>query len=176
MVKRGIAQGYDIPADPCIVPPPLDSALVQEAPFEAAQGREHTADRGTADAMESLRALGRTLRRVRKLSGLSQGVLANLAGVTQSGLSRFESGRQVGLVVLIRLGRVLPRMLPAGVEAMLSEETRRLLDAIHELSSPTPDLRSVTRTPGLEELLNLYHRASRMARDTTLAILRILAR
>jgi transcriptional regulator with XRE-family HTH domain len=175
-MNRGFEEVADVPAEPCIVPPPLDGVCAQAATGESGRGRERTADHGPADLREALRALGQTLLRVRKFTGHSQEKLANLAGVTQSALSRLESGRPVGLVILLRLGRVLPRMVSAGEDAVLSEETRRVLAALQVLSSVAPGPRSVTRTPDLAELIDLFHRAPRMVRDATLAVLRTLGR
>ena len=168
-MNRGFEEVADVPDEPCIVPPPLDGVLAEEAT------RGLTADEGAADPRASLRALGQTILRVRKFTGFSQERLAKLAGVTQSALSRLEAGRPVGLVVLLRLGRVLPRLASAGEDAVLSDETRRTLDALHALSSSASGPRSVTRMPDLEEVVALYHRAPRMVRDTTLAVLRTLA-
>lgn len=69
------------------------------------------AEPGAADAYEAARLafdLGRAVRGLRESRGWSQGQLAEVAGMTQSAIARFEAGGTVPtLLVLERLARSL---------------------------------------------------------------------
>ena len=84
-----------------------------------------------------LHELGRRLRRLRERVGVSQEALAALAGVSQSAVSRLETGRSPGapFVVVVRLGVALGRAA-AGERQLIGNDERRLLEAFEALGGP----------------------------------------
>ncbi|MGW1996670.1 helix-turn-helix domain-containing protein [Embleya sp. NPDC001921] len=69
------------------------------------------AEAGAEEAYEATRIafeLGRSVREMRERHGLTQAVLADAAGMTQSAVARFEAGGTVPTIqVLERLARAL---------------------------------------------------------------------
>jgi transcriptional regulator with XRE-family HTH domain len=61
-----------------------------------------------------LRRFGAELRRCRSVSGLSQGRLADLSGVSQSSISRLERGKApyASLQLIVRLGEAMNGRMP----------------------------------------------------------------
>lgn len=61
-----------------------------------------------------LRRFGAELRRRRRVSGLSQGRLAELSGVSQSSISRLERGKApyASLQLIVRLGEAMGGRMP----------------------------------------------------------------
>ena len=84
-----------------------------------------------------LHELGRRLRRLRERIGVSQEALAALAGVSQSAVSRLETGRSPGapFVVVVRLGVALGRAAAADRQ-LIGNNERRLLEAFETLGGP----------------------------------------
>ncbi|MFI6985684.1 multiprotein-bridging factor 1 family protein [Embleya sp. NPDC050154] len=73
------------------------------------------AEAGADEAYEATRIafeLGRSVREMRERHGLTQAVLADAAGMTQSAVARFEAGGTVPTIqVLERLARALDAKL-----------------------------------------------------------------
>jgi transcriptional regulator with XRE-family HTH domain len=124
-----------------------------------------------------MRALGGHLRALRKLAGLSQQRLAQVAGVSQAAMSRIEAGRPAGQLAIFRIGRALHDMLLPDCAPLLSDEARRLLDALDALAPRTArEAAPTVRDRRCEEVLRLYQHASDVDRDVVLAVLRSLVR
>jgi hypothetical protein len=86
-----------------------------------------------------LHGVGRRLRGLRERLGVSQETLAALAGVSQSAVSRLETGRSPGapFMVVLRLGVALGRF--AGpMRTRLPREEQCLLDAFDDLADTWP--------------------------------------
>jgi transcriptional regulator with XRE-family HTH domain len=129
------------------------------------------------DWRASMRHLGTHLRALRKLAGLSQQRLAQVAGVSQAAMSRIEAGRPTGQLAIFRIGRALNALLLPDCETLLSDEARRVLDALDTLAPAM----AVATTPSArdrrcEEVLRLYQRASELDQGVVLAVLRALVR
>lgn len=125
----------------------------------------------------SMRVLGGHLRALRKLAGLSQQRLAQVAGVSQAAMSRIEAGRPAGQLAIFRIGRALHEVLLPDCEMLLSDDARRILDALDTLAPGTqPESAPTVRDQRCEEVLQLYQRASEAHREVVLAVLRTLVR
>lgn len=67
--------------------------------------RERRADRGSREAIDQLRAIGRQLREARQAANLSQAVVGRAAGLSHPVISRIERGTELN-VPLRRLGEI----------------------------------------------------------------------
>ena len=124
-----------------------------------------------------MRVLGGHLRALRKLAGLSQQRLAKVAGVSQAAMSRIEAGRPAGQLAIFRIGRALNDVLLPDCETLLSDEARRILDALDALAPGTaPEAAPTARDHRCEEVLRLYLRASEVDQNIVLAVLRARVR
>jgi hypothetical protein len=88
-------------------------------------------------------------------------------------VSRLEQGRVAKQVVLVlQVGRVLNEALSRLDEAVLSEQARTLLRGLDTINAGRPAGGMVARDPGLEELVQIYCRASPTQRRGLLATAR----
>jgi transcriptional regulator with XRE-family HTH domain len=127
------------------------------------------------DWRSSMRVLGDHLRALRKLAGLSQQRLAQVAGVSQAAMSRIEAGRPTGQLAIFRIGRALNELLLPDCDALLGDHARRVLDALDTLAPATAPAPAPTmRDRRGEELLRLFQRASETDQDVVLAVARAL--
>jgi transcriptional regulator with XRE-family HTH domain len=133
------------------------------------------------DWAESMKGLGRSVRRLRELLGLTQDQLGRVAGVSQGAVSRLEMG--VGLatpfLVVVKVQRALQQLLARLDETMLSEEARRLLADDQRIANvaPAADFAEfpLFGDPGLEELVRTYQGLSQARREQFLAVVRAAA-
>ena len=132
------------------------------------------------DWTEWRRRLGRQVRRVREFVGLSQGQLAELAGVSQAAVSRLEAGRGLAtpLLLLMKVYVPLARTLRGLDPAMLNDDLRWILELDERLGlapggegNPTLPL---TSDPGLEEMIRLYQRLPERRREPLLLVARAM--
>jgi transcriptional regulator with XRE-family HTH domain len=121
--------------------------------------------------------LGRQLRRLRELAGVSQGQLARLAGVSQPAVSRLEAARGLAtpLLVVVKIGLALAGELRKLDPSILDPELRRALESPEPfgplLGVLRPDAMPVTADPDLEALVRLYRRTPERQRQGVLAIM-----
>lgn len=132
------------------------------------------------DWSQSMRDLGRSVRRTRELLGLTQEQLGRIAGVSQGAVSRLEMG--VGLatpfLVVVKVQRALQRLLARIDPDLLSEDARRLLAEDPQLArSPeaVPGDFPLFGDPGLEELVRTYQMLTPTRREQFLAVVRAAA-
>jgi transcriptional regulator with XRE-family HTH domain len=126
-----------------------------------------------------MRDLGAQLRRVRVFLGLSQEEVARLAGVSQGAVSRLEAGRGLAtpMLLVIKVHSVLVEALCAFDPGLVDRDLRETL----RLGGPLPDgngngaAASITRDPGLDELVQLYRSLPERERRTLIAIMRATA-
>lgn len=104
----------------------------------------------------SVPALMRAVRRTRVLREMKQSHLAELLGVTQSSLSRWESGRHMppaeALDALARFIAAVPNEAPGAILKRLVEQSARAIhlvcDTTHRLLAASPARRAEWRLPG----------------------------
>lgn len=128
-----------------------------------------------------MKGLGRSVRRMRELLGLTQDQLGRIAGVSQGAVSRLEMG--VGLatpfLVVVKVQRALQSLVARIDEAMLSEEARRLLGEDQRIAHVGGQTEFVDfplfGDPGLEELVRTYQNLSVPRREQFLAVVRAAA-
>lgn len=133
------------------------------------------------DWAQWMKGLGRSVRRLRELLGLTQDQLGRIAGVSQGAVSRLEMG--VGLatpfLVVVKVQRALQQLLARLDETMLSEEARRLLgddQRIAHVGGQTDFAEfPLFGDPGLEELVRTYQNLSPARREQFLAVVRAAA-
>jgi transcriptional regulator with XRE-family HTH domain len=120
------------------------------------------------------RQIGRRLRALRELTGLSQDRLARVAGVNQAAVSRLENGKGlVSVSLLTRLGGAIGDHL--ADRTLLSEDGARLLAALETLAPIGREpARPVTPDPEIRYLIHCYLRASEPQRKAILAVCRAL--
>jgi transcriptional regulator with XRE-family HTH domain len=120
------------------------------------------------------RQLGRRLRALRELTGLSQERLSRLAGTNQAAVSRLEGG--TGLVSLALLARIGPALAASLIDrTVLSAEGERLLSALETLApSGLEQWLPITHDPGLRDMLQCYMRATDAQKKTLLAVAKAL--
>lgn len=132
------------------------------------------------DWSQWMRDLGRSVRRMRELLGLTQEQLGRIAGVSQGAVSRLEMG--VGLatpfLVVMKVQRALQRLLARIDPDMLSEDARRLLTEDAQLArgaEAVPGDFPLFGDPGLEELVRTYQGLTPVRREQFLAVVRAAA-
>ena len=140
------------------------------------QGRQATQG---VDWPKYMQGLGRHKRRVREFLGLSQEQLARLAGVSQGAISRLEAGRGLAtpLLVVVKINAALKRELGRFDPELLSDEARWLREH-DDRSVPTAEgFRDITltRDPGLEELIRLYQGMPSRQHERLLSVVRATA-
>jgi transcriptional regulator with XRE-family HTH domain len=128
-----------------------------------------------------MKGLGRSVRRMRELLGLTQEQLGRIAGVSQGAVSRLEMG--VGLatpfLVVVKVQRALQRLVARIDETMLSDEARRILGEDQRIAHVGGQTEFVDfplfGEPGLEELVRTYQGLSVPRREQFLAVVRAAA-
>src|SRR5262245_34408486 len=124
--------------------------------------------------------LGRQVRRVREFVGLSQGQLAEMAGVSQAAVSRLEAGRGLAtpLLLLMKVYVPLARALRGLDPGMLNEDLRWLLEVDQRLGLAPGEVAErtlpVTGDPGLEEMVRLFQRLPGRRREPLLLVARAM--
>lgn len=125
--------------------------------------------------------MGRYTRRLRELVGLSQEQLARRAGVSQGAVSRLEMGRAVNapLIVVMKVNAAMRHALSALDPAVLSAETRRLMD-VPARGVPRNDgdfeMLPLTLDPRLTELVRLFWAVPARNRDRLVTLMEAGAR
>jgi len=127
----------------------------------SAAGREaarRMPDRAELDAW--IHRLGRTVRDLRLMAGLSQERFARRAGVSQTALSRYEHrGAATPMIVVMKVNAALRREIGRGRLPSTTEETRRLM-ALELRGVPASEdafkAFHVTGTSDLETFTRLY--------------------
>jgi transcriptional regulator with XRE-family HTH domain len=124
--------------------------------------------------VEWRRQIGRRLRGLRELTGVSQSRLAHMAGTNQAAVSRLENG--TGLVSLSLLVRLGPALAASVVDrSALSPEGERLLSALEVLGpSGLEQWLPVAHDADLQELVHCYLQASGTERKRLLTVVRAL--
>jgi transcriptional regulator with XRE-family HTH domain len=125
--------------------------------------------------VEWRRQIGRRLRALRELTGLSQTQLGRIAGTNQAALSRLESGRGcISLSLVARLGPALAANLID--RRLLSAEGERMLSALETLApSGLEQWLPLAHDSGLHDLIRWYQRASAVQRKIMLAVVRAVS-
>lgn len=124
-----------------------------------------------------MRQLGRQLRRLRELVGLSQEQLARLAGVSQAAVSRLEGARGLGtpLLVVVKISFAIAGELRKLDPTFLDADLRRALETSEPfgpfLGVLRPDGAQITSDPYLEALVRLYRETPERQRQGVLAIM-----
>lgn len=131
--------------------------------------------RGERRWVEWQRQIGRRLRALRELTGLSQDRLARIAGTNQAALSRLEGGK--GLVPVSLLAHLGPALAANIIDrTLLSPEGERLLSALETIGpSGLEQWLPVAHDPGLHDLIHWYQRASAVQRKMLLAVARAVS-
>ena len=128
-----------------------------------------------------IHGLGRQLRRMREVSGLSQDQLARLAGVSQGAVSRLETARGMAtpLVVVMKISLAVTRELRATDPALLDDDVRHAIDMQDALLRPLATTGAhALRIPGdpdLQKLVEMYHALAPRQRVLLVAVLRSVA-
>jgi transcriptional regulator with XRE-family HTH domain len=124
-----------------------------------------------------MRQLGRQLRRLRELVGLSQEQLARLAGVSQAAVSRLEVARGLAtpLLVVVKISFAIAGELRKLDPTILDADLRRALETSEPfgpfLGVLRPDGAQITSDPYLEALVRLYRETPERQRQGVLAIM-----
>jgi transcriptional regulator with XRE-family HTH domain len=123
-----------------------------------------------------MQQLGRQLRRLRELVGLSQEQLARLAGVSQGAVSRLETARGLAtpMLVVVKISVAIAGELRKLDPTILDADLRRALES-REFFGPSlgvlrPDNVQITSDPQLEAILRLHRETPERHRQAVLAI------
>ena len=121
--------------------------------------------------------LGRQLRHMREVAGVSQGQLARLAGVSQPAVSRLEAARGLAtpLLVVVKIALALAGELRKLDPTILDPDLRRALESPQPfgpfLDVLRPDAVQVSSDPQLDALIRLYRETPERQRQGILAIM-----
>jgi transcriptional regulator with XRE-family HTH domain len=121
--------------------------------------------------------LGRQLRHMREVAGISQGQLARLAGVSQPAVSRLEAARGLAtpLLVVVKIALALADELRKLDPAILDPDLRRALESPQPFGpffdALRPEAVQVSSDPRLDALIRLYHETPERQRQGILAIM-----
>jgi transcriptional regulator with XRE-family HTH domain len=122
--------------------------------------------------------LGRELRRMRELTGLSQDELARRAGVSQGAVSRLEKARGLAtpMVVVMRISLAVAAELRKLDGSLLDDEVRAALERQNMLLQPLAERGAhplrIAGDPSLEELVTFYRTLPPRQRQSLVAVLR----
>jgi transcriptional regulator with XRE-family HTH domain len=123
-----------------------------------------------------IRDLGRHVRRVRELLGLSQEQVARSAGVSQGAVSRLEAGRGLAtpLLVVMKITSAMRRAVATVDPELLSEDAHRRAAAAAAVPFRPADVEPfpVLKEESLEELIRLYRELPERHRGKLLAVVR----
>jgi transcriptional regulator with XRE-family HTH domain len=121
--------------------------------------------------------LGRQLKHLREVAGVSQGQLARLAGVSQPAVSRLEAARGLAtpLLVVVKIALAIAGELRKLDPTILDPELRRALESPEPfgpfLGVLRPEATLVTSDPHLDALIRLYRETPERQRQGMLAIM-----
>jgi transcriptional regulator with XRE-family HTH domain len=172
------------PTSPSAAPPPTSRSGAVPGPFSASgtagppsptsAGETRTGRAQDRTWIQWRRQIGRRLRALRELTGLSQSRLASMAATNQAAISRLESG--TGLIPLSLLARIAPALASSVIErSALSPEGERLLSALEVLGpSGLEQWLPVANDTGLEELVRCYLHASLPERKRIVTVVKAL--
>jgi transcriptional regulator with XRE-family HTH domain len=156
------------------VPGPFSASGTAGPPSPTSSGERRAGRADDRTWVQWRRQIGRRLRALRELTGLSQSRLAQMAGTNQAAISRLESG--TGLVPLSLLARIAPALAGSVIDrSALSPEGERLLSAL-EVLGPTSleQWLPVASDTGLEELVRCYLHASLPERKRIVTVVKAL--
>ena len=124
-----------------------------------------------------MRSFGQRVRRMREFLHLSQEVLARRAGLSQTSVSRLEAGRapHTPLVIAMRVHGALADELRALDPGLLTDESRRWLEAQTLFDGVGHPSFAVLHDAGLERLIRTYGSLQHDERQILLAVLDVLA-
>jgi transcriptional regulator with XRE-family HTH domain len=122
--------------------------------------------------------LGRELRRMRTLTGLSQDELARRAGVSQGAVSRLEKARGLAtpMVVVMRISLALAAELRKPGSTAPADDVRGALERhgvlLRPLAEPGAHPLRIPGDPNVQDLVRIYRDLAPRQRQSLLAVLR----